>query len=446
MRRDDQTMVGINANEGESVVTEDVSRPATSRRARGAALLLLAACCAVVVACGGDDEGSGASKGGGDDAVTEVPIGVIEDLSGANASQAFTAAEGVRMAADEVNKKGFEVAGKKYKLKVLQKDTRTDPSVAVSSTQELVRDNGISALFGTELGTGLPAIPISQKAGILHFISSGASEAELEKPENCCLFRSSLANKYRDPTWFKAAVESAQKADPSLKTMATIFPSTQDFRKVIVPNWVNSAKTEGLSVVATKYFAPGTTDFSGIISSLASSKPDILLLPPTPPEAQALIRQAVEQKVAKAFFVPAVPADIAKQAVGHGIDQPVVVMYTGAQFGQPTTDATKQFIERYKAWRGGKLPEQVAESSLFFYDSVHQYVAAMEKAGCVPKNEGGGGKSAEECSKKLVGVLTSTPYEGVRGTIQYDATHRVKYPLDVCTTVQDDTTCQTFNP
>lgn len=394
----------------------------------------------VASACGGN---GGSSSSGG---TTELLVGSIEDLSGSNQSQTFTSAEGVRFAADQINKAGgFTVAGKKYKLKVLERDTRSDSAVAVAAAQELIRDRQVVVMFGTELGTGVSTIPLTQKAAIIHFMAPSSVEAQLDNPNNCCLFRSSISNKYRDPLWFKAGVPMLQGADPSLKTMAFILPNDANFRG-LATSWGNAAEAAGLKVVDTKFYQGGTTDFSGIISSLAASKPDVIFGGPLIPDDQAMIRQATEQKVGKAFMFPAIPPSIAKDALGRSIPNPVVTLFTGAQFAQPSTDKLKQFIEQYKAWRGGQMPQQVAESVLFFYDSVTQWTQALQKAGCVPTNDGSGGGQESACTKKVVQVLTSTTYDGIRGPIQYDSTHRVKYPLDACATVMDTLTCKSYAP
>jgi branched-chain amino acid transport system substrate-binding protein len=335
------------------------------------------------------------------------------------------------------------VAGKHYKLKVLERDTRSDSAVAVTDAQELVRDSQVIVMFGTELGTGVPTIPITQKAGIVHFMAPSNVEPELDKDTNCCLFRSSISNKYRDPVWLKAAGQQLQSADPSIKTVAFVLPNDANFR-ALAQTWGNFAESSGLHVVDTKFFQAGTTDFSGIISSLAGTRPDVIFGPPLIPQAQAIIRQATEQRVGKGFIFPAIPQSIAKDALGRGIPQPVVTLWTGQQFAQPSTDKLKQFIKDYQAWRGGQMPQQVAESVLFFYDSVSQWTKALQKAGCVPANEGSS-SGPNACQKKVVQALVSNPYEGIRGSIQYDSTHRVKYPIDACVTIGEQLTCKSYN-
>jgi ABC-type branched-subunit amino acid transport system substrate-binding protein len=352
----------------------------------------------------------------------------------------------VKLAVDQINKRGpFTVAGKQYRLQLFQQDTRSDPTVAATAGPQLVRDNQVVVMFGTVFDTGLPVIPTAQKAGVIQFMGSTAVEKELDKTENCCLFRSVISTKYRDPLWLKGMVDAVHTADPTLKTMAFVFPNSQT-NQLLVNGWAGAAQATGMDVIAKKYYTPGTTDFSSVLSSLASQHPDVIFGSYLTPDAQAILRAAVEQGIGKAFMFPAVSTDIAAQTLGHTIAQPVIVPFTGAQFYLPATQKIRDYITLYKGSRGGSLPTGSPETSLFFYDSVGQWVSALQQAGCVPVNDGSGLGGASDCTKKVVSTLTSKPYDGVRGPIQYDSTHRVKYPIDVCITITSTTTCKSYTP
>jgi len=387
----------------------------------------------------GTDAGTATTDAGGE-AIT-LKIGSIEDLSGTNSSAALLTAEGTQFAADTINEAGgFEVNGQRYLLEVVERDTRSDASVAASAAQELVRDEEVIAMFGTQLETGVPAIPITQEAGVIHFMSPTAMEPELDNPDNCCLFRSSISSKFRDPVWLQGAADALHESDPSLTTVAMIFPNNATFQ-ALAGIWGDAATAAGLEIIDTQLYEPGTTDFSGLVSAVASKDPDIIFGPPQATDSQALIRQAIELGVGKAFLFPAVPLSIGATALGQPLDQPLVSMYTGAQFAEPSTAELQTFIDDWIAWRGGgDIPPQNPESVLFFYDSVFQLVEAMQEAGCVPENPGADA-GADDCSASIVDILATTPFTGIRGTIQYDETHRVRYPVDVCKIVVEDITC-----
>ena len=60
-----------------------------------------------------------------------VKLGEIEAQTGALNTYGWMSSQGVRMAVDKINKGGgFEVAGKKYKLELLNPDTQGNPQQA----------------------------------------------------------------------------------------------------------------------------------------------------------------------------------------------------------------------------------------------------------------------------------------------------------------------------
>src|SRR5437762_8235671 len=62
-----------------------------------------------------------------------VKIGEIEAQTGALNTYGWMSSQGMRMAVDEINKAGgFDVAGKKYKLELVNPDTQGNPQQARS--------------------------------------------------------------------------------------------------------------------------------------------------------------------------------------------------------------------------------------------------------------------------------------------------------------------------
>src|SRR5688572_12143191 len=82
-----------------------------------------------------------------------VKVGSIWATSGAASSLGLAAAQGVRMAVSEINKEGFKVGDKTYKLQLIEVDTKSDPSAALSGISKLVERDRVSAVFGDIVGT-----------------------------------------------------------------------------------------------------------------------------------------------------------------------------------------------------------------------------------------------------------------------------------------------------
>ncbi|MDB5817558.1 MAG: ethanolamine utilization protein EutJ [Rhizobacter sp.] len=76
-----------------------------------------------------------------------VKIGYSGPLSGGAALYGKNVLDGMKMAIDEVNAAGFEVAGKKYKLEVVALDDKYNPSETAINAQRLVQESKTPAIL-----------------------------------------------------------------------------------------------------------------------------------------------------------------------------------------------------------------------------------------------------------------------------------------------------------
>ena len=84
-------------------------------------------------------------------AADTIKIGVVAAESGSFVSAGHTLPAGVSLAVKEINDAGgVKVGDKTYMIELLKRDDRTDISTAIAATQELVRDQKVLAIFGSE--------------------------------------------------------------------------------------------------------------------------------------------------------------------------------------------------------------------------------------------------------------------------------------------------------
>src|SRR6185437_11269103 len=73
-----------------------------------------------------------------------VKIGEIEAQTGALNTYGWMSSQGVRMAVDEINKAGgFEVAGKKYTLELVNPDTQGNPQQALIQLKKMLEEDKV---------------------------------------------------------------------------------------------------------------------------------------------------------------------------------------------------------------------------------------------------------------------------------------------------------------
>ncbi|HXU67017.1 MAG TPA: ABC transporter substrate-binding protein, partial [Casimicrobiaceae bacterium] len=78
-----------------------------------------------------------------------VKIGEIEAQTGPLNTYGWMSSQGMRMAVDEINKAGgFQVAGKTYKLELINPDTQGNPQQAVIQLKKMLEEDKVKYVFG----------------------------------------------------------------------------------------------------------------------------------------------------------------------------------------------------------------------------------------------------------------------------------------------------------
>ncbi|WP_281438216.1 ABC transporter substrate-binding protein [Rhizobium sp. BG4] len=114
-----------------------------------------------------------------------IKIGVVAAESGAFVSAGHTLPAGVGLAVKEINDAGgVKVGDKTYKVEMVKRDDRTDISTAIAATQELVRDEKVSAIFGSETHDfTLAMTKITQPAKVIQF-AGNSTLAKILNPQS----------------------------------------------------------------------------------------------------------------------------------------------------------------------------------------------------------------------------------------------------------------------
>jgi branched-chain amino acid transport system substrate-binding protein len=103
---------------------------------------------------------------GCDQTPSVVKIGVAQPLSGNLAALGQDLYNGVKLAADELNKEGFTIKGKPVKIEIIAMDDRSDPAAGVDVAKQLVAA-GVTAVIGDlNSGVSIPAAPIYGEAHV----------------------------------------------------------------------------------------------------------------------------------------------------------------------------------------------------------------------------------------------------------------------------------------
>jgi branched-chain amino acid transport system substrate-binding protein len=356
------------------------------------ALAVVLAAAVLVAGCGG--------KGGGN----AIKVGMIYNMTGAQASLDAPSANGAKLAAKEINAAGG-VLGKKIEL--VAYDGKTDAATIANSATQLTGSDKVVAMFGfSDSDMTMAAAPIAAKAGIV-FVTSGATSPKLPEQVPDYLYLACFG----DNVQAAAAAEYSAKSLKA-KSVYMLVDKGMEYTLLLGKYFKERFVELGGKAVLEDTYQTGDKDFSAQITKLKGlkAKPDILFISAGPDDIGTIVKQVRDAGVKTPIMG------------GDGYDTPLLVEVAGAgaenvYFSTHSlmdaslgTDAVKKFIAAYQAEY--KTAPENAFAGLG-YDTMKLIADAIKRAG-----------SAD--AKKLKDALAGTAnLAGVTGSITYQPGSRI---------------------
>lgn len=300
-----------------------------------------------------------------------VKIGYSGPLSGGAALYGKNVLTGMEMAANEINAKGLEVAGKKYKLEIVSFDDKYNPSETAINVQRLVQQHQTAAVLVPHSGGIFAVQAFNEKSNVLLLAYTSLAQV------------TARGNKLsvRIPPDFAGYV------DPFIKTMMgkygknlAIANADHDYAKawtaVFKPAW----EAAGGKVVAENPMSYNkATDFYSGVSRVMQGKPDVMFIGGASEPTALVVKQARELGFKGGFvIIDQAKMDEMSKVIGgyEALEGSIGVM---PLIADERPDA-KAFVERFRKLNPGRDPS--SEISLN-YSAVHATAAAMKLAGTV---------------------------------------------------------------
>jgi branched-chain amino acid transport system substrate-binding protein len=216
-----------------------------------------------------------------------VKIGVAGPLTGSAAQSGKDDERGVRLAIDELNAKGFAIAGKPVKFELISMDDQGDPKVGVNVAQKLV-DDGVSAVIGHyNSGVSIPAARIYNDAKVV-MMTGASSNPDLTHLGYPYVFR--LAT--NDNVMGGRMAVYAKKVLGA--TRAAVIDDRTAYGTGVADVFIKTAQKEGLQIVAREYSTDKATDFKAILTQIKSRNPQVVFYGGYYAQAATLARQMGE--------------------------------------------------------------------------------------------------------------------------------------------------------
>lgn len=336
--------------------------------------------------------GCGAKTGGAvsSGAKNAAKIGFTAALTGGVAAYGKSEEEGVRLAVEEINKKGD------FPIDLLVEDTKAVPADSMNATKKLIQEK-VSMIIGPMTSNEAKAAgPIIQNAKVPSLEISVTAENITDIGD--CIFRNSVPESKNIP-------QTVKKTHKLLgyKTAAILYAHDNEQHVTAQKYFQKTMEEEGVQVIDVETFGSKDSEYSAQLTNIQHKAPDVIVVCSYYQEGSRILKKMREMGMDQPVLGDNgfVSPELGKMA-GAAADN----VYVSSMWSADRKDEKVQkFVENYtKAY--GRAPDQFAASA---YDGVYMAMDAMQRAGTTTDH------------KKIRDALAQMKdFKGVCGTFSFD--------------------------
>lgn len=336
--------------------------------------------------------GCGSKTGGAvsSGAKNAAKIGFTAALTGGAAAYGKSEEEGVRLAVEEINKKGD------FPIDLLVEDTKAVPADSMNATKKLIQEK-VSLIIGPMTSNEAKAAgPIIQNAKVPSLEISVTAENITDIGD--CIFRNSVPESKNIP-------QTVKKTHKLLgyKTAAILYAHDNEQHVTAQKYFQKTMEEEGVKVIDVETFGSKDSEYSAQLTNIQHKAPDVIVVCSYYQEGSRILKKMREMGMDQPVLGDNgfVSPELGKMA-GAAADN----VYVSSMWSADRKDEKVQkFVENYtKAY--GRAPDQFAASA---YDGVYMAMDAMQRAGTTTDH------------KKIRDALAQMKdFKGVCGTFSFD--------------------------
>ena len=335
--------------------------------------------------CGGKTGGAVSSS-----AKNAAKIGFTAALTGGAAAYGKSEEEGVRLAVEEINKKGD------FPIDLLVEDTKAVPADSMNATKKLIQEK-VSMIIGPMTSNEAKAAgPIIQNAKVPSLEISVTAENITDIGD--CIFRNSVPESKNIP-------QTVKKTHKLLgyKTAAILYAHDNEQHVTAQKYFQKTMEEEGVQVIDVETFGSKDSEYSAQLTNIQHKAPDVIVVCSYYQEGSRILKKMREMGMDQPVLGDNgfVSPELGKMA-GAAADN----VYVSSMWSADRKDEKVQkFVENYtKAY--GRAPDQFAASA---YDGVYMAMDAIQRAGTTTDH------------KKIRDALAQMKdFKGVCGTFSFD--------------------------
>lgn len=333
----------------------------------------------------------------------DIKIGIVDELTGNNATFGTSAANGAKMAIKEANAKGG-VLGKQIQAVVA--DNKSEPSESANAMTKLVSQDRVVAVTGIFASSNAIATSSVAEATKVPFLAVGATNPKVTVDEK--------TNKVKDYTFRVCFIDPFQGtvgANFALNTLnvkkaVMLVDSSSDYSKGLASFFKDAFTKGGGTILGEEAYLQKDQDFKTVLTKVKAMNPEIVYVPGYYEEVGKIVKQARELGITAPILG------------GDGWDSPKLTEIAGAAplnntyftnhySVEDTNPVSKAFVEAYKK-EYGQMPDALA---VLGYDAMNVLIDAIKRA-----------NSAEP--EKIKEALAATKeFPAITGATSLNATH-----------------------
>ncbi len=304
----------------------------------------------------------------------EIVLGSHQDLSGPIKSWGVPVANGMKMAADELNAAGG-IQGRKIKLIV--EDSGYDPKRAVLASQKLIEKDKVFAMVGP-MGspTVLAAQDILFDAGVLQLFPLTAAEFtykfDAAKPQERLKFNNLLPYVESTRAAVKYLIESKSLKKPC------IMHQDDEYGKNVLDGFTQQVAAMKIPAASVTSYKRGVSDFSAQVAKMKSDGCDLVVLGTVVRETIGAMAEA--KKLGwDVIFLGATPTNVLEvPALGK---EAVEGLYAASGFEIPYEDTAKGKVKDWLANYKKAYGTDANTQAIIGYNVIMTFAHYANKAG-----------------------------------------------------------------
>ncbi|HWR43580.1 ABC transporter substrate-binding protein [Sporomusa sp.] len=302
----------------------------------------------------------------------DIKIGILNEMTGGNATMGTSSANGAKMAIKEANAKGG-LLGKQIQAVIA--DNKSEPSEAANAMTKLAAQDKVVAVTGMFASSNAIAASSVAESAKVPFLAVGATNPKVTVDE-----KSGKVKDYTFRVCFIDPFQGTVGANFVLNTLklnkaVILVDSSSDYSKGLSAFFKDAFTKGGGSILAEEAYLQKDQDFKTILTKVKALNAEVLYVPGYYEEVGKIVKQARELGIT------------APIVGGDGWDSPKLVeigtaaalnntYFTNHYSVDDTSAASQAFVEAYKK-EYGQAPDAMA---VLGYDAANVLLDAIKRA------------------------------------------------------------------